>query len=143
MRNFNHNKVIRGTFGKVWVDGDLLSNAKSFEAKVTLDYEDMNVNGELVTQRRYMGCYISGTMTLHKFDSFILRKYQQAIMTGDLPDMTIVVALDDPTAYGAERVLLRGVTLDEITLSKFENKTLTEEEVPFAAGYYEFIDLIE
>ena len=55
MRNFNHNKVIRGTFGKVWVDGDLLSNAKSFEAKVTLDYEDMNVNGELVTQRRYMG----------------------------------------------------------------------------------------
>ena len=57
--------------------------------------------------------------------------------------LTIVVALDDPTAYGAERVQLRDVLLDEITLSKFENKTLTEEEVPFTAGSYEFLDLIE
>lgn len=143
MRAFNHNKVFRGTFGKVWVDGERLSNVKSFEAKASIDYEDMNVNGDFGTKKRYMGYSISGTMTLHKFDSFILRKYQKGVMTGELPDMTIVVALDDPTAYGAERVQLRDVMLDEITLSKFENKTLTEEEVPFTAGSYEFLDLIE
>lgn len=143
MRQFNHNKVIRGTFGKVWVDGERLSNVKSFEAKASIDYEDMNVNGDFGTKKRYMGYSISGTMTLHKFDSFILRKYQKGVMTGELPDMTIVVALDDPTAYGAERVQLRDVMLDEITLSKFENKTLTEEEVPFTAGSYEFLDLVE
>ena len=143
MRAFQHNKVFRGTFGKVWVDGERMSNVKSFEAKATLDYEDMNVNGDFGTKKRYMGYSISGTMTLHKFDSFILRKYQAGLMTGELPEMTIVVALDDPTAYGAERVQLRDVMLDEITLSKFENKTLTEEEVPFTAGSYEFLDLIE
>ena len=143
MRTFNHNKVFRGTFGKVWVDGERMSNVKSFEAKASIDYEDMNVNGDFGTKKRYMGYSISGTMTLHKFDSFILRKYQKGVMTGELPDMTIVVALDDPTAYGAERVQLRDVMLDEITLSKFENKTLTEEEVPFTAGSYEFLDLVE
>ena len=143
MRTFNHNKVFRGTFGKVWVDGERMSNVKSFEAKAAIDYEDMNVNGDFVTKKRYMGYSISGTMTLHKFDSFIVSKYQAGLMNGDLPDMTIVVALDDPTAYGAERVQLRDVLLDEITLSKFENKTLTEEEVPFTAGSYEFLDLIE
>lgn len=143
MRAFQHNKVFRGTFGKVWVDGERLSNVKSFEAKASLDYEDMNVNGDFGTKKRYMGYSISGTMTLHKFDSFILRKYQKGVMTGELPDMTIVVALDDPTAYGAERVQLRDVMLDEITLSKFENKTLTEEEVPFTAGSFEFLDLVE
>lgn len=143
MRAFQHNKVFRGTFGKVWVDGERLSNVKSFEAKAALDYEDMSVNGDFGTKKRYMGYSISGTMTLHKFDSFILRKYQQGVMTGELPDMTIVVALDDPTAYGAERVQLRDVMLDEITLSKFENKTLTEEEVPFTAGSFEFLDLVE
>lgn len=143
MRAFQHNKVFRGTFGKVWVDGERLSNVKSFEAKASIDYEDMNVNGDFGTKKRYMGYSISGTMTLHKFDSFILRKYQKGVMTGELPDMTIVVALDDPTAYGAERVQLRDVMLDEITLSKFENKTLTEEEVPFTAGSYEFLDLVE
>lgn len=143
MRQFNHNKVLRGTFGKVWVDGERLSNVKSFEAKAALDYEDMIVNGDFGTKKRYMGYSITGTMVLHKFDSFILKKYQAAIMTGELPDMTIVAALDDPTAYGAERVQLRDITLDEVTLAKFENKTLTEEEVPFAAGSYEFLDLIE
>lgn len=143
MRQFNHNKVIRGTFGKVWIDGERLSNVKSFEAKAALDYEDMSVNGDFGTKKRYMGYSITGTMVLHKFDSFIVKKYMKAITTGDLPDMTIVAALDDPTAYGAERVQLRDITLDEVTLSKFENKTLTEEEVPFAAGSYEFLDLIE
>lgn len=143
MRNFNHNKVIRGTFGKVWVDGERLSNVKSFEAKAAIDYEDMSVNGDFCTKKRYMGYSISGTMTLHKFDSFIVGKYQAGLMNGDLPDMTIVVALDDPTAYGAERVQLRDVLLGEITLSKFENKALVEEEVPFTAGSYEFLDLIE
>lgn len=143
MRQFNHNKALRGTFGKVWVDGERLSNVKSFEAKASIDYEDMNVNGDFGTKKRYMGYSITGTMVLHKFDSFILKKYQKAIMTGELPDMTIVAALDDPTAYGAERVQLRDITLDEVTLSKFENKTLTEEEVPFAAGSFEFLDLIE
>ena len=143
MRTFNHNKVFRGTFGKVWVDGERMSNVKSFEAKASIDYEDMNVNGDFGTKKRYMGYSISGTMTLHKFDSFILKKYQQGLMTGELPDMTIVAALDDPTAYGAERVQLRDVLLDEVTLNKFENKTLTEEEVPFTAGSYEFLDLIE
>lgn len=143
MRAFQHNKVFRGTFGKVWVDGERLSNVKSFEAKASLDYEDMSVNGDFGTRKRYMGYSISGTMTLHKFDSFILRKYQKGVMTGELPDITIVVALDDPTAYGAERVQLRDVNLDEITLSKFENKALTEEEVPFTAGSYEFLDLID
>lgn len=143
MRNFNHNKVIRGTFGKVWLDGERMSNVKSFEAKASIDYEDMNVNGDFGTKKRYMGYSVAGTMTAHKFDSFIVGKYHKGIMTGELPELTIVAALDDPTAYGAERVALHDVKLDEITLSKFENKTLTEEEIPFTAGSYEFLDLIE
>lgn len=143
MQKFSHNRVFRGTHGKCWVDGELMANVKSFEAKAAINYEDMNVNGDYGTKKRYMGFSISGTMTLHKFDSFILRKYKDAIMTGELPDMSIVAALDDPTGYGAERVMLSDVLLDEITLSKFENATVTEEEVPFTAGSFTFLDLVE
>lgn len=143
MLAFNHNKVIRGTFGKVWVDGERLSNVKSFEAKATIDYEDMDVNGDFGQKKRYMGYSIAGTMTLHKYDSFILSKYHAGVMNGELPEITVVSALDDPTGYGAERVALHDVKFDEITLSKFENRTVTEEEVPFTAGSFEFLDLIE
>ena len=143
MLAFNHNKVIRGTFGKVWVDGERMSNVKSFEAKAAIDYEDMDVNGDFGQKKRYMGYSISGTMTLHKYDSFILSKYHAGVMNGELPEITVVSALDDPTGYGAERVALHDVKFDEITLSKFENRTVTEEEVPFTAGSFEFLDLIE
>lgn len=143
MLAFNHNKVIRGTFGKVWVDGERLSNVKTFEAKATIDYEDMDVNGDFGQKKRYMGYSIAGTMTLHKYDSFILSKYHAGVMNGELPEITVVSTLDDPTGYGAERVALHDVKFDEITLSKFENRTVTEEEVPFTAGSFEFLDLIE
>lgn len=143
MQPFNHNKVIRGTFGKVWLDGERMANVKSFEAKATIDYEDMDVNGDFGQKKRYMGYSIAGTMTLHKYDSTIAAKYHAGVMNGELPDLTIVASVDDPTGYGAERVALYDVKLDEITLSKFENRTVTEEEVPFAAGSFAFLDLIE
>ena len=143
MRTFNHNKVFRGSFGKLYVDGERLSNVKSFEAKVSIDYEDVIVNGYLGTKKRPIGYSISGTMTLHKFDSFILNKYKDALRTGDFPDITMDAIMDDPTAYGRESIRLNDVTFDEITLSKFENKTMTEEEVPFAAGEFDVGDTIE
>lgn len=142
MSKFDHNQVIRGTFGKVWLDGERMSNVKSFEAKLSYTYEDMDVNGDLVTKKRLTGMSISGTMTLFKVDSYILTKYHKLASTGETPELTIVSALDDPSNEGVERVLLTDVKLDEITLSKFENKTLTEEEVPFTAGGYEFLDMI-
>lgn len=142
MDKFDHNKVFRGSFGKVWRNDERLANIKSFEAKAALSYEDMEVNGDLGTKKRYMGYSITGTMTLYKFDSAVLKLLKEGITTGVMPDIKIVSALDDPTAYGAERVMLTDITLDEVTLSKFENKGLVEEEVPFAAGGFELLDLI-
>lgn len=140
---FNHNATMRGTFGKAWIDGERLANIRSFEAKASIDYEDMDINGDFGQKKRYMGYSISGTMTLFKVDSLIINKYKNGVMTGELPDIKIVASLDDPTAYGAERVALYDVKFDEITLMQFENKTLVEEEVPFTAGRYEFLDTVE
>lgn len=142
METFDHNKIFRGSFGKLWLDDEKMSNVKSFEAKVSLDYEDLDINGDLAQKHRYMGYSISGTMVLHKYDSTVLKKYKSGIVTGELPELKLVAALDDPTAYGAERVALYDVTLDEVTLSKFENKGLIEEEVPFKAGSFELLDLV-
>lgn len=142
MPKFSHDKVLRGTFGKVWVDDERMANLKGFEAKATIDYEDMDINGEFGKRKRFMGYSISGTMTLHKFDSFIVKKVHAGLQSGELPELKLVAALDDPQSYGAERVALYDVCLDELTLAKFENKGLVEEEVPFTAGRYEFLDLI-
>lgn len=142
MANFDHNKTIRGTFGKLWLGDNRMGNVKSFEAKAAIDYEDMKVNGDFGTKKRYMGYSISGTMTLYKVDSYILSLYHKGVMNGNLPELKIRAALDDPTAAGTERVEMSDVKLDEVTLSKFENGTITEEEIPFTAGSFEFLDMI-
>lgn len=139
----NTNKIMRGTFGRVWINGELYANVKSFEAKATLNYEEVDVSGELGKHQRYMGYAIEGTMTLHKIDSAVAVLLQDGIASGDLPDISIVGKLDDPTAYGAERVELYEVTFDELTLLKFENATNGEEEVPFKAAGFKYLDMIK
>lgn len=142
MNKFDHNKIIRGSFGKVWLNDEKLANVKSFEAKATLDYEDVDVNGDLGQKHRYMGYSVAGTLTLHKYDSTVAKLMKDVIVSGAMPEIKVIAALDDPTSYGAERVALYDVTLDEVTLNKFENKGLTEEEVPFKAGSFKFLDTI-
>lgn len=137
-----NNKIIRGTFGRLWINGELASDIKSFEAKVSLDYEDIHVNGDFGTQKRYMGYSISGTMTMHKINSRILRMYSAGMMNGQLPDVRLDAALADPDSNGAQRVVLFDVTFDEVTLAQFENNTVLEEEVPFTAGSYKVTEMI-
>lgn len=136
------NKILRGNFGRVWVNSELMANVKKFEAKVGLNYEEIQISNDLGTHQRYMGYTIEGTMTLHKIDSQVAHLMKDGIKTGDLPDIKIIAKLDDPSAYGAERIEMTEVTFDELTLMNFENGNVIEEEVPFKAAYFDYLDMI-
>ena len=41
MTGYDDNQVWVGTWGQVWVDGELLSEATAFRAEVNLSYEDV------------------------------------------------------------------------------------------------------
>lgn len=140
---FDHNKVLRGTFGKIWLDNERLADVKSFEAKLSADYEDMNVNGDFGTKKRFMGYSIAGTLVCHKTNSRWLKKLAEGFTTGDAPVCKIVATLEDPSVSGTQRVALYDVLFDELTLAQFENKTILEEEMPFTAGSYEVLDVID
>ena len=63
-------------------------------------------------------------------------------MTGDIPDIVLVASIEDPAAYGYERIELSDVTFDEMTLLQFETGSVTSEEVPFKAGSFRYLDRI-
>ena len=140
--NIKVNQIIRGTYGRVWIDGELFANVKSFEAKITLNYEEVDLSNDLGKHQRYIGFTGEGTMTLHKVDSKILAKLAKGIKSGELPEISIVGKLGDPTALGAERISFTEVTIDEVMALKYENATIGEEEVPFKFADYEPLDLI-
>lgn len=142
-RQMAANKVINGSWGRLWWDGDLLANTKSFEAKVTLNYETVDISEDLGESQKYMGWTGAGTITLHKIDSLAAVKLSDGIQSGNMPDFKLVSRLADPASYGHERVELTGVTFDELTLIKWANKEIGEEELPFKFSGYRFLDKIE
>jgi len=136
------NRVINGTFGSLWVNTEKLANVKSFEAKVSMNYEDVQFSEDLATHKKYMGWSGAGTAVLHKVDSAMAKLLAEGIKSGEMEAASMVAKLADPAAYGAERVQLTGVYFDELMLLKFANKEIQEESVPFTFDGYEFLDFI-
>lgn len=136
-----HNQVLRGQFGKLWVDGELLANVKSFESKISLKYEPIDVNGEMGVHQRLTGYEVAGTIVLHKINSKMAQKLANNVKNGSVPECKVVAKVTDPDVSGAERIELLDVTFDEIGFH-FENKKVGEESIPFKAADYNYLDYI-
>lgn len=134
------NMAINGTFGRVWINEKLLALSKSFEAKVKIDYEDIGVPEQLTVDYKIVGIEITGTLTMTKIDSMMANLLADDVKKGIIPDVKIIAKLDDPASAGYERVEITGVVFDELTLMKFEHKKITEEEIPFKATGYSYLD---
>lgn len=135
-------RVINGTYGRLWVDGELWAEVDNFESKVTIAYEDVNFANEPATYRKGLGWSGEGSFRLKKVYSRVQRKMSESVKKGTYPRVELVGKLADPDAFGSERVALHDVTFDEFTLMKFEMKTVGSEEVPFKFSDYDMIDTI-
>lgn len=139
---FKAGDVISGTFGSVWIDTEKFANVKKFEAKITFKYEDVDSSEQPGSDRKFIGYEIKGTITLHKVDSSLVKKLADGIKEMKMPTFKVVARNADPSAKGQERVELIDVTFDEMTLLSFETKKLVEEEFPFAAVGFNYLDTI-
>lgn len=142
MGKLKGNKQINGTFGSVWVNGEKWLDVESFEAKVTIDYEDVNMAEDLATHKKMIGWTGEGSMTVKKVYSRGANLLAKSVKEGVVPDVGLVGKLADPDAFGAERVAINEVTFNEFMLLQFEQKTLGTEELSFNFADYDPIDLI-
>lgn len=137
------NKIILGTFGKVYVNNKRIANIKSFELKASMNYEEIDVNGNLIKQYKYTGSSLAGTMEVHKVDSYNINLVKDAIKTGVMPDIKIVGELTDPNIDGDEAIEITNVYLDEATLLAFTNGEVRDESTAFRAGGYNYLSTID
>lgn len=142
MREFKPFNVVTGTFGSVWVNGEEWLNVTKFEAKVTGEFEDINMAGKLMAGKKLMGLTGEGTIVAHKVNSNVTKLLAENFKKGIMPEIKIVGKLADPQALGSERVEILGVVFSEFMLLNFEVKTKMEEEIPFTFEDYNLIDLI-
>lgn len=138
----NQNRILSGSNGNVWLNGKLLAQVKSIEAKITGNFEDVNFVGDYTTHHAYTGWSGEGTLTMQKIDSTILNLMKDAYRTGKLPEIKIITQLKDTSTGNSERVAIKNIVITELMLAKLENKAMVEESVPFKFTDYEVIETI-
>ena len=143
MDNFTPDRVINGTFGKVWIDNDLMSYATGLEAKIKLDTAEVRMAGTLKKGTKITGISGSGTVKLNKVTSYAMKKVADNIKAGKATRLTITSNLEDPEAFGAERIVLLDCVVTELTLADWEVAKLGEESVPFSFSDFEIPESID
>lgn len=142
MPDFNPNRVMHGSGGAAWWNGKKISTLQSVEAKVSGDFEDINVCGDPATYQIFNGYSGEGTFVWLKIDSDVLKELAEAYRSGVMPEITLITAQKQPGTNKVERVAYSDVVVTEFMLAKFEKKAKTEEEVPFKFGTFEVLETI-
>lgn len=139
----NAKRVISGTWGSVWLDGDHVAECYGLQAKVKFNKEPVPICGRMANDQKVTSIECTGSMRLHKVSSRMAKAIGDYIKDGRDIRFTVISKLNDPDAYGAERVVLSNVSFDDLTLMDWEAKSVGKVECPFTFTDYDFLDKIE
>ena len=142
MESYTPERVISGTQGEVWIDGFYMAEVTGCEAKMTLKKQEVNQVKVMGGGQKVIGVEGKGTVKFNKVSSHMLVKLAESIKAGKTATATIISKLDDPDAYGVERVALNNCVFDEVTLVDWEAGKLGEESYSFTFSDFELLDTI-
>ena len=133
-------KVINGTHGSLWINDQEVSEVKSFQVKAEFQKEEVKIAGQMATDTKYMGYSVKGSLSLHKVNSRMIRFISNSIKAGKEPRFTLIGKLADPDADGVERIAVKNVSFDDLTLMDWEVGAIGQSEHPFTATAWEVLD---
>ena len=135
------NRVISGTWGEVWVDGEKWAELSAGQAKYAYTKSDVQLCGQMAVDTKVTAVKGTGSITVkHVFTRNITRADQ--LIAGVDARATIIMKLADPDAYGAERVALYNVSFDDETIMDFKSGNCGEKTYPFTFTRREWLDVI-
>lgn len=136
-------RIMSGTWGEVWMNGEYVAECFKTQVKDTYTRESVAMAGKLRAGKKLASMEGTGSLGLRKVNSRMAILVGEEIKAGRDPEFTLIVKLDDPDAYGAERVAVTGVKFDDLTLIDFEVGVITNTEHPFTYDDYELLDRVE
>ncbi|MFD0868767.1 phage tail tube protein [Paenibacillus residui] len=127
-------RVSLGTYAKAYINGVWQTNINHLEATVEIDKRELNLVGYDWVQFKKGARRGSGTISGYKVTSDMIRR--------GFTKFEIITTLDDPEAYGFERVRLMRCMPDSIQLANWTAGEEVMEETPFTFEGFELIDPI-
>lgn len=135
-------RAISGTWGQLWIDGDIVGECYGLQAKWTLNKEDIMMCGRMQIEKKNKNMSGTGVIKLWKTNSRFGTLFADKMRRGETPEVTVIAALKDPDAYGHERVALYNVGFDELVIANWEAGVVGKDDYPFTFGDFEFLDEI-
>lgn len=132
--SFNPDRAFFGSFARLLLDGEWQTNTQSVEANVDMDKAELNVMGDNWTRIKRGQLKGAGTFSGYKVTSKMIEK--------GFERFELIVALEDPEAFGHERVRLMNCMADSIQLAGVASGEVIEEETPFTFEYFELLDAV-
>lgn len=133
-------RVMYGTRGMLWLDGDEIAEVESVKATLEADKIEVKMAGHMSSGYKVVGYKGTGSFKVHKVSSYFIQKLAPSIKQGKQVTMSLVSKLDDPDAIGSERVMLKNVIIDSVDLINWELGKLGEEDYKFTFDDYELLD---
>lgn len=135
-------RVMSGTHGSVFWDGDIVFEVSSAESSIKTDREDITFAGDMWKDSKLMALGGEFTLKVRKVYSRA-KALAEAFSQGKDPRSELVYKLDDPDAFGAERVALHNCWFNDLSLINFENGKTAEDE--FSGGFtsFDYLDSVE
>lgn len=121
-------RTLTGTYAEVWIDGELVAEAKKVELKVTANREDVQLG--LDVDSKLTGLAGEWTLTLSKVYSRF-EDVRQAHIKGNDKRLQIIAKLQDPDAVGhqVERYSAGNCWINDLPAVSYERGALAEMEV--------------
>lgn len=119
-----------------------MTETTALQAKMKFDTAEVTQARTLKKGYKVTGISGSGTVKLNKVTSYWLKRAAQAIKEGKAIRGTIISNLDDPEAFGGERVRLKDCIFTEIPIADWEAGKLGEESIPFNFSDFDVLDAI-
>ena len=142
MQQFDSGRVINGTWGEVWVDDMYLAEVEEAKAEIDLTYADVPTVRKMSVGKKLVKTEGKGSLKMHHVRSNIAKRVADSAKAGKAPSFKIIYKVDDPDAYGAERVALYNCKFDKAILMDFAVAKTSEESYGFTFEDHEFLDHI-
>lgn len=140
---FKDKKVINGTWGECWVDGEYIGEIESFKVDVEMTYTDVQMTGHLEPGKKLTKIEPKGSMKCHKVRDRLEIAIMDALAAGRTPEFQIIGKVADPDADGQTRVQCDNCKFDKATLMDFEGGKNSETSYNFTCDMPKFLDAID
>lgn len=133
-------RVRSGTWGEIWLDGELVAECYGFQAKLNKTKEDVARCRTLMAGKKMTGLSGTGTVRIYNATSRLIRAEGAALKAGKDLRHNIITNLDDPDNPSNQRIAVKGVSFDDLTLADWEAAKLGTIEAPFTFEDYDLLD---